>query len=178
MAFLSDRVRTGQLQLYVVGAAGGAGMRVMTNLKGALAMPRWSPDGKLVALLFTESAPGAPGPLESRRPDTGVVEEHIYEQRLIVVDPHSGHVRFISPPDLYVYEYDWSPDGKTFVVIGAHGAGDDNWWIAQLCTIASESLQTRLLLKRSVQIARPRWSPDGKHSLYRRADERCNRTGW
>jgi Tol biopolymer transport system component len=161
VAFLSDREKPGQLQLYVAGADGGVGMK-LTNLKGALAMPRWSPDGKVVALLFTASPPGTPGPLEPRAPDTGVVEERIYEQRLIAVDPSSRRVRVISPADLYVYEYDWSPDGKSFVATAAQGAGDNNWWIAQLYTIALESGQTTSLLRPSMQIARPRWSPDGK----------------
>jgi Tol biopolymer transport system component len=50
VAFLSDREKSGQLQLYVAGAGGGPGAKV-TTLRGALAMPRWSPDGKVVALL-------------------------------------------------------------------------------------------------------------------------------
>ena len=93
LAFLSDREDPGQLQLYVVGAGGGTAIK-LTHLKGALAMPRCSPDGKVVALLFTASAQETLGPLEPRRPDIGVVEEHFDEQRLIVVDGTSGHVRF------------------------------------------------------------------------------------
>jgi Tol biopolymer transport system component len=91
-----------------------------------------------------------------------VIEEQIYEQRLITLDVNSRRVRFISPPDLYVYEYDWSPDGKSFAVIAAHGAGDNNWWIARLYTIAAPSGATKPVAKPAFQIARPRWSPDGK----------------
>jgi len=36
---------------------------------------------------------------------------------------------------MYVYEYDWSPDGARFAVIAAHGNGDNNWYIAQLYTL-------------------------------------------
>src|SRR2546427_4916868 len=130
LAFLSDREKPGQLQLYVV-AAGGSSGRKVTNLTGSLAKPRWSPDGKVLALLFTENAPRTPGPLEPRTPDTGVVEEHVYEQRLITVELASGRVRPISPADLYVYEYDWSPDGKSFTATAAPGAGDTNWYVAR-----------------------------------------------
>jgi hypothetical protein len=45
----------------------------------------------------------------------------------------------ISPADLYVYEYDWTPDGKAFAAIAAHGSGDDNWWLARLYTVAADS---------------------------------------
>ncbi len=102
LAFLSDREQPGQLQLYVV-AAGEVSGRKVTNLTGSLAKPRWSPDGKVLALLFTENAPRTPGPLEPRTPETGIVEERVYEQRLITVDLASGRVLRISPPNLYVY---------------------------------------------------------------------------
>jgi dipeptidyl aminopeptidase/acylaminoacyl peptidase len=161
LAFLSDREKPGQSQLYVM-AAGEASGRKVTNLTGSLAKPRWSPDGKGLALLFTENAPQTLGPLEPRTPDTGVVEEHVYEQRLITVELASGRVQTISPADLYVYEYDWSPDGNSFVATAAHGAGDNNWWIAQLYTIAVASGETRSILTPALQIAEPRWSPDGK----------------
>src|SRR5216684_1609875 len=165
LAFLSDREKPGQLQLYVV-AAGESSGRQVTHLTGALAKPRWSPGGKVLALLFTENAPRVPGPLEPRTPDAGVVEEHVYEQRLITVDLASGRVRPISPADLYVYEYDWSPDGNSFVATAAHGSGDNNWYIAQLYTIAVASGETQSILTPSMQIARPRWSPDGKRIAF------------
>ena len=165
LAFLSDREKPGQLQLHVVAAGGGSGRQV-TNLTGSLANPRWSPDGKVLALLFTENAPRAPGPLEPRTPDTGVIEEHVYEQRLVTVELASGRVRHLSPPDLYVYEYDWSPDGKSFVATAAHGAGDNNWYIAQLYTIVVASGDTQSILTPSIQIAKPRWSPDGKRIAF------------
>jgi dipeptidyl aminopeptidase/acylaminoacyl peptidase len=78
------------------------------------------------------------------------------------VDPVTGHVEQISPPDLYVYEYDWSPDSKNFVVTAAHGAGDANWYTAGLYTIATGSGEMRLILRPPFQIAVPRWSPDAK----------------
>ena len=161
IAFLCDKGNPGQLQLYVAPAASGVARR-LTNLKGFLADPRWSPDGKTIAILFTENAPRAAGPLQPATIQTGVIEDHIYEQRLTTVDVSSGRVKQLSPSDLYVYEYDWSPDGKTFAAIAAHGDGDNNWFIAELWTIAAESGDTKSILKPPMQIAVPRWSPDGK----------------
>jgi Prolyl oligopeptidase family len=59
----------------------------LTNLTGFLALPRWSPDSKTLALLFSENAPRAGGPLEPMTLASGVVEEQVYEQRLATVDP-------------------------------------------------------------------------------------------
>jgi dipeptidyl aminopeptidase/acylaminoacyl peptidase len=161
LAFLSDKEGSEQLQLYVADLMGNSA-RQLTHLTGFLASPSWSPNGKQVALLFTENAPRAAGPLEPMTPPSGVIEQHIYEQRLATVDAASGQVRQVSPADLYVYEYDWSPDGKNFVASAAHGAGDTNWWIAQLCTIAIASGEVSSIYKPRLQIAQPHWSPDGR----------------
>jgi dipeptidyl aminopeptidase/acylaminoacyl peptidase len=160
IAFLSDAETTGQNELYVTGAAGGV-PRKLTSLKGFLSDPRWSPDGKTVAILFTEDAPREAGPLEAMTPETGVIGGKIYEQRLTVVDVASGDVRQLSPADMYVYEYDWSPDGKEFAIIAAHGAGDSNWYIAQIYTIGFRDANLTPVHKPRWQIAEPRWSPDG-----------------
>jgi dipeptidyl aminopeptidase/acylaminoacyl peptidase len=134
----------------------------LTYVKGSLAQPRWSPNGKLLSVLFAENSPGALGPLGPAPADAGVVEEQIFEQRLNLLDPATGRMRALSPADLYVYDYDWSPDGKSLVAIAAHGSGDNNWYIAQLYTVAVASGRTTSIHKPSMQIAVPRWSPDGK----------------
>ena len=161
LAFLSDAAEAGQFELYVTDLGGGAPDE-LTHLKGFLAEPKWSPDGKSIAVLFTENAPRAAGPLEPMTPDEGVVESHIYEQRLTLVDVATGRVRQLTPPDLYVYEYDWSPDGMQLVATAAHGNGDDNWYIAELEFVSVTSGETRSIYKPPLQIAAPRWSPDGK----------------
>ena len=59
-----------------------------------------------------------------------MVEDHFFEQRLTTVNVASGQVHLLSPADLYVFEYDWSPDGTRFITTAAHGEGDDNWYLA------------------------------------------------
>ena len=61
-----------------------------------------------------------------------MIDEMVLEQRLSTIELSSGEFRQVSPPDLYVYEYDWSPDGTQCVAIAARGPGDNNWYIAQL----------------------------------------------
>src|SRR4029077_7093821 len=90
------------------------------------------------------------------------VEEHVYEQRFTTIDLATIRVTQVSPADLYVYEYDWSPDGKSVAVIAAHGAGDANWYKAQLHRLAIGSGDIKSIYQPPLQIAVPRWSPDGK----------------
>jgi len=124
LAFLSDATKADQAQLYISDMAGNA--KQLTTLTGYLANPRWAPDGKALAFLFTENAPRVAGPLMAMTPETGVIDSKIYEQRLAVVAATGGNVHRLSPEDMYVYEYDWAPDGQSFVTTAAHGAGDAN----------------------------------------------------
>jgi dipeptidyl aminopeptidase/acylaminoacyl peptidase/alpha-L-arabinofuranosidase len=161
LAFLSDREKKGQLQLYLASADRGP-IRKVTNLTGHLAGPRWSPGGGQIALLFIENATRTPGPVEAGSAEVGVVEEKVEEQRLALVNLDYGRARLLSPADLHVYEFDWSPDGERFVAVAAHGSGDNNWYIARLYTLEAGSGALKQILKPSMQIAGPRWSPDGK----------------
>jgi dipeptidyl aminopeptidase/acylaminoacyl peptidase len=161
LAFLSDAAGDKQSELYLADRDGGA-VRKLTSLKGFLADPAWSPDGKALAILFIENAPRAAGPLMPMTPETGVVDNRIFEQRLTVVDVASGTVRQLSPPDMYVYEFSWSPDSRNFAAIAAHGAGDSNWYVAQVYRLSLADGALQAVYEPHLQIAVPRWSPDGK----------------
>ncbi len=161
LAFLSDAEVPGQLQLYVLHIADHS-VRRLTQLKGFLASPGWSPDGKSIAILFTENATRAAGPLEAVPQETGVIGRQIMEQRIATVDVAGGEVRQVSPADLYVYEYDWSPDGKSFAATAAHGSGDNNWYIAEVYVVDRDTGECRSILKPNMQIAVPRWSKNGR----------------
>ncbi|HYL10018.1 MAG TPA: S9 family peptidase [Candidatus Acidoferrales bacterium] len=165
IAFFSDAAKRGQQQLYVTGAEGGPA-RKLTSVVGFLAAPAWSPDGKTIAVLFTENATRASGPLAAETVQTGEIKDSVTEQRLALVDLATGKLRQISPADMYVYEYDWSPDGKRFVASAAYGNGDNNWWIAELYTLDAAGGEMKPIYKPSLQIANPAWSPDGKHIAF------------
>ena len=69
----------------------------------------------------------------------------------------------VSPADLNIYEYDWSPNGEHFVAIAAPGPADNNWWTAKLYSLDLHSKEMKLLYAPPAnrQLAVPRWSPDG-----------------
>jgi dipeptidyl aminopeptidase/acylaminoacyl peptidase len=161
LAFLSDAGSPGQFQLWIATSDGGE-VRRLTKLTGFLTQPSWSPDGKQLAVLHNDEAQGSASPVLAAAPDVGVIGERTESQRLTAVDAESGKARPVSAKDLFVYEYDWSPKGDAVVAVAARGTGANGWYVARLYTIAVPSGETKLLHKPARQIARPRWSPDGK----------------
>lgn len=165
LAFLSDAASPQQDQVFVADADSGAA-RQLTHVTGYLTNLRWAPDAKSVSFLFIENAPRAAGPLVAMTRAVGVIEQTTFEQRLAVVELSGGQVRQVSPADMYVYEYDWAPDANSFVVSAAQGAGDPNWWVAQLYALPVTGGAMTSILKPSLQIAEPHWSADGKNVAF------------
>ena len=164
LAFVSDASQSGQNQVWVAGADGSHPKR-LTGVTGYVARPHWSPDGTSIAFLHIEGGRGG-GPLGASGPRTGVIEETIRNQRVGVAEVKSGKVRLVSPPGLHVFDYDWSPDGRSLAVTAAPGPGDNNWWVAQLYVVDVAAGNVRPLYRPRWQIAIPRWSPDGSRIAF------------
>ncbi len=164
-AFFSD-ADSSQEQLFVSTTAGGKAQQ-LTHVDGYVTDARWSPDGRQVAFLYTEGGGGG-GPLEAEAAQTGVIEGQIRNQRVAVVKAAGGEVRQVSPANLNIYEYDWSPGNQRFAVIAAPGPADNNWWIAQLYVLDAASGKMKLRYHPPVecQIAVPRWSTDGSRIAF------------
>src|SRR5256885_2764673 len=160
LAVFSGAGEGAQRQLWSV-KADGSDPKKITNLKGYAARPRWSHDGRQIAFLYIEGAGGG-GPLMAAPTTTGVIDTAIHNQRIAVLDVASGQLRQVSPENLHIYDYDWSPDDRTFVTTAEPGPGDNNWWIAQIYTIEIAKGSATSVYKPSLQVAVPRWSPDGK----------------
>jgi len=160
LAFFSSAGERGQRQLWTV-RSDASNPKKTTNLTGYAARPRWSHDGKQIAFLYIEGAGGG-GPLMAAPATTGVIDTAIHNQRIAVLDVASGQLRQVSPTDLHIYDYDWSPNDSAFVATAAPGPGDNNWWIAQIYTIDVAKGNATSIYKPSLEVAVPRWSPDGK----------------
>lgn len=158
VAFLSDDDK-GDPELYLAVATARTA-RKLASLKGFAERPHWSPDGTQVAFLYVEGASGG-GPLMAAGPQTGVIDNAFHNQRIGIVNVGSGKITMGSPADRHVYDFDWSPDSKRLVATAAPGPGDNNWWIAQLYVFNAASGSGAPIYKPKLQIAVPRWSPDG-----------------
>jgi dipeptidyl aminopeptidase/acylaminoacyl peptidase len=173
LAFFSDCARVGeQTDLYLAELNGKAAKR-LTDLKGYVEAPAFSPDGSAVGFLYVEGATRAAGALAAMKPPSGVIDEDGVEiQRVAVAQidaPKPAAPVQVTPANLYVYEFDWAPDSKSLAYVAANPPGENNWWVAKLYTQALGGTPSAILAPAEVagplhglQIAVPRWSPDGK----------------
>ncbi len=84
------------------------------------------------------------------------------EQRIAILPAAGGAPKLVSPADTYIYEFDWTPDGKGFAATGAKGNGDNNWWLATLDHVDAQTGALRVIAAPKMQMNLPRVSPDGK----------------
>ena len=157
LAFIQRGSGTTQLML----AGAGAPVKV-ASVQGIAQDPRFSPDGRRIALLVTVGARKEAGATQAGVRQVGEIGEQNDEQRIAVVPASGGNLALVSPADRYVYEYDWTPDGSGFVVTSALGNGDDNWWVAELDRIDAATGAVHRIAAPKVQMNQPRVSPDGR----------------
>jgi len=172
LIFVSDCDRLGQPEIYLT-QLDGSPLKRLTELKGYVEAPAFSPDGKRVAFLYVEGATRPAGALAAMKPPAGVIgEEGLEIQRVAVAEVEWTKPQapvMASPANLHVYEFDWRPDSKGLAYVAANPPGENDWWVAKLYTqvlggkpeiIFSPAVDRGAL--HGLQIAVPRWSPDGK----------------
>ncbi len=173
VAFFSDCAKPGgQSDLYLA-KLDGTSARQLTELKGFVNAPAFSPDGTQIAFLYVDGATRQAGALAAMKAPSGVIgEDGIEIQRVAVAQVDAAKpmpAAMVSPENLHVYEFDWAPDSKGLAYIAADPPGENNWWVAKLYTQRLGSAPSSILAPAEVagplhglQIAVPRWSPDGK----------------
>jgi dipeptidyl aminopeptidase/acylaminoacyl peptidase len=173
LAFFSDCARPGEQDDLYISRLDGSPARRLTELKGYVNAPAFSPDGSRVAFLYVEGATRPAGALAAMKPPAGVIgEDDVEIQRIAVapVDaPKPAAPAQVTPASLYVYEFDWSPDSRSLAYVAADPPGENNWWVAKLYTQSLDGAPRAILAPaemagplHGLQIAVPRWSPDGK----------------
>jgi dipeptidyl aminopeptidase/acylaminoacyl peptidase len=185
LAFFSDCARPGeQTDLYLSHLDARPAQR-LTELRGYVEAPAFSPDGSKVAFLYVEGATRPAGALAAMKPPAGVIgEDGVEVQRVAFtsVPPSDPQARdsgrlygFLTPANLHVYEFVWRPDSRGLAYVAADPPGENNWWVAKLYTQEWDGTGLGTSSGRAIlapaeiagplhglQIAVPRWSPDGK----------------
>jgi dipeptidyl aminopeptidase/acylaminoacyl peptidase len=182
--------KPGQEEIFLWSKATGE-VKQLTHVVGNIEQPAWSPDGKSIAFLFVENATRSAGALDAMKPWAGVIgEDGVEIQRVYNVPVATGMGYFITRQNLHVYEFAFDPSAATdqgkIAVVAAPAPGENNWWVAKLY-IEKEIVgkphahspglsfwDEQIVLDpttvagplHGLQIAVPRFSPDGKRIAF------------
>ena len=172
LAFLSDCADVGEQSDLYLWRWDGNGARRVTELNGYANQPAFSPDGEAIAFLYVKGATRPAGALAAMKSPSGVIgEDGVEIQRVAVtrLDVAAPNALEVTPANLHVYEFDWAPDSKSLAFVAADPPGENNWWVAKLYTQPIGAEPKAILAPAEVpgelhgmQIAVPRWSPEGK----------------
>jgi dipeptidyl aminopeptidase/acylaminoacyl peptidase len=172
LAFLSDRAKAENFQLYLL-ADGQLGEAVPAPaMPGTVEYLAWSPDGARILLGVAGSeaemadAQGS-GPVssgESALPawypqvEAGTPEDAW--RGLWLFTPASGDLARVSPDGLNVWEAAWSGPGHV-LAITSEQPGEDDWYQAGLSRIDISTGEVTELLRSDVQLGLPAGASDG-----------------
>lgn len=173
IAFFSNCTPDSKEALFVISAKGGS-PQMLATLDGYAHDLAWSPDGATLSFIYVKGSSGPVNALAPTPPPAGVIGvEGTRDQRIAIIAAAGGAIRQITPSSLYVYEFKWSPDSQKLAYVAAPPPGDDNWWTAKLFTQSIGGAPQVILNPKTVsgslhglQIAVPRWSPDGKEIAF------------
>lgn len=174
LAFFSSCDAEQKTAIYLADGSAASAPHELVQLNGYAKAMQWSPDGKSLTFLYVEGATRPSGALAAEKPPSGVIGVQGLEvQRIANVDVATRQLTQITPPHLHVFEFDWSPVSSRLVYVAAPPPGENNWWIAKLYTQQPGQEPTAILDPQTVtgslhglQIAVPRWSPDGQRIAF------------
>jgi dipeptidyl aminopeptidase/acylaminoacyl peptidase len=173
IAFLSDRRKAGDFQLYLLDAETGE-CRATPPVDGWVEYLQWSPNGRRILLgvaghgADVAAAQGAATTktaaqdLPAWLPTVDTGEEGYRWRRAWVYDLEENRVSQCSPADSNIWEAAWCGNGAIAAIVSP-GASEGLWYTARLALIATESGASRDLFIPQDQLGWPSGSPSGRH---------------
>ncbi len=165
IAFLTDREKDGERQVWMMMADGGEAWSV-TSHKGGVSGFRFSPDGKRLVLTATDQPNKDEEDRKKVKDDTMVIDRDIKMSHLWLFDLQKKDEKRLTEGDYTVSDPQWSPDGTqiSYTTRPTPKADDgdlDNVWIV---TVASG--EKTMITTDDASSQNARWSPDGKWIAY------------
>ena len=165
LAFLSDREKDGERQVWMMRADGGEAWPVTTH-KGGVSGFRFAPDGKQLLLSAADQAAKDEEDRKKVKDDTIVMDRDIKMTHLWLWNVDKKEEKRLTEGNFTVSDPQWSPDGThiTYTTRPTPKADDGSLSDVWIMTIAGGAKKKLEGLAGSSDLAR--WSPDGKWIAY------------
>lgn len=172
IAFLSDRERAGNFQLYLLDLESGAARRAPV-VEGWVEYLHWSPDGTQILLGVAghgADIAGGQGALTSEQvatilpswmPTVDTGHEAYRWRTAWVYDIEGNHVRQVSRADVNIWEAAWCGN-RSIVAVLSPGPGEGLWYSARLGILDIGTGECREIHVPRDQLGYPASSPSGR----------------
>ena len=165
LAFLSNRLKEKQKQIFLIDPAGGEA-KVISKVRGSIPTPRglnamqWSPDGSQLAFLLRDSRSEKEAQ-RCRDKDDGIAfEQNPRYVRAWTIQIDNSTLKPVSPENMQIWEFDWHPDGQQMAAVVSDVPYEWAWYTNRLVVFSLQE-SARDLWSARRQVALPGWSPDG-----------------
>jgi dipeptidyl aminopeptidase/acylaminoacyl peptidase len=172
VAFLSDRRKPGDFQLYMLDVESGE-CRATPAVEGWVEYLHWSPNGRRILLSVAghgADLSGAQGAAASKTaqdvpawlPAVETGDESYRWRRAWVYDLEENRVSQFSPAGSNIWEAAWCGN-EAIVAVVSPGPSESLWYTARLSVIQTESGASRDIYGPQDQLGWPSSSPSGRH---------------
>lgn len=171
IAFLSDRHRTGDFQLYLLDPLSGAA-RATPRVEGWVESLSWSPDGTRILLGVAGHGadlaggqianPPTVGELPSWMPAVEMRDDLYQWRRAWVYEVATDRVRQVSGADSNIWDVVWCGNDALAAVVSP-SPGEGFWYSAHLNRIDLETGKSTEVYAPRDQLGAPAASPSGRH---------------
>jgi dipeptidyl aminopeptidase/acylaminoacyl peptidase len=145
-----------QPQLHLVEAEGGT-PRVLCSMPTGVIDLAWAPDGSQIAFTSLEGNEAATDPK---------VLGPARQRRLWTLRPDQAIPRPVTPDNLSVWEYAWSPDSTQLALYYSNGGDINDWYRSHIGVVPATGGGVRKIVHLTWEARVLAWSPDGTQLAY------------
>jgi dipeptidyl aminopeptidase/acylaminoacyl peptidase len=160
------------MQLWWIALNGGEA-EPLTNMPGGIRSFKWSPDGKSIAFIRTDTDTPEERARKDAKNDQNLIDRDYHYDRLWIYDLALRQARLLTTQDLNVDAIDWSPEGSLIVArVSPTPRIDDYWRVSKVVLLDTKTGAITRTIEEHSGYTSPIFSQDGARVAFSRFTQR------
>jgi dipeptidyl aminopeptidase/acylaminoacyl peptidase len=156
------------MQLWWISLSGGEA-EPLTYLPGGIKSFQWSPDGKSIAFVRTDTDGPDDRERKKSKSDQNLINRDYKYDRLWVYDLGAHQARLLTAGNMNIDTLDWAPDNETIVSrVSPTPRLDDYWRVSKIVVFNARTGEAVRTLEENSGYAKPVFSHDGLRIAFSR----------